>query len=67
MYDVTVNLKDNKVFLYTDEFRTIEEIKELYIIGLKQDVFFIETREEVVFLKSDEILTVAISKNDKQQ
>lgn len=66
MYDVTVNLKDNKVFLYTDEFRTIEEIKELYCIGLKQDVFFIETREEVVFLKSDDILSVVISKNDEQ-
>lgn len=66
MYNVTVYLKGNQVFLYTDEFRTIEEIKELYCIGLKQDVFFIETREEVLFIKSDEILSVSISKKDEQ-
>lgn len=60
MYYIKITLKDSQIIDYTDEYRTLEEIKALYNKALKEDIFFIETRDVVTFVRSENISTVFI-------
>ena len=60
MYYIKITLKDRQIIDYTDEYRTLEEIKALYNKALKEDIFFIETRDVVTFVRSENIDAVFI-------
>ena len=60
MYYIKITLKDSQIIDYTDEYRTLEEIKALYNKALKEDIFFIETRDVVTFVRSENIDAVFI-------
>lgn len=66
MHYIKITLKDKQIIDYTDEFRTLDEIKELYNKALKEDLFFIETKECVAFVKTKDIDAVLIQKNAKE-
>ena len=60
MYYIKITLKDNQIIDYNDEYRTLEEIKALYNKALKEDIFFIETRDVVTFVRPENISAVFI-------
>lgn len=60
MHYIKITLKDKQIIDYTDEFRTLEEIKELYNKALREDLFFIETKDVVAFVRSENIDAVFI-------
>lgn len=66
MHYIKITLKDKQIIDYTDEFRTLEEIKELYNKALREDLFSIETKERVAFVKTKDIDSVIIVKNAEE-